>query len=989
MLKEQATFNPLPKHLQARLDTITQAMPSFWERNHPYNHFTIQGTTHSKNVVRILVDLIRELPSEQPLTYDESFILQASAWLYETGMQSPILETGIDIKNTSGFLQLQKIRKDRHKLSKELILFSIKSKDERFFVGLVPSSDEYNEIIADVCGRCSEDLPATIEQINSVQYVEGRPIRFKLLVALLWLADQLYIDRRRIRPELIEQESIPNRQLARWRVYDYVQILPIDNGQISFLYSLPEDQKDILGFVRGLIEPDFSLERNIIMQVLGRDYHLRLMPPTTGQEGAITKFLDKSSAALQLNPEYLSFVRKNVSAIGMLENNSEDEQCLLILDYTNFIIQLGCQGFAHSVEILGRLFVHLRNQAMLKSTKVNAWAVGPWTRPDMVDIVPILRKRVYNLLNAYNEEDSSQKITDNIFEQLANGNLPKRIILVTPGDSLASTIQQLSDRGYSVCTWINNVPDAQIFEGEGFGQESSYLDQLLDLEKEKDLIGPEELSTIQETLTLAIDNEKQKKRYAEFNFSDITQIISQTVGSEDNGHWWLTYLIDIDIVSYSNEKYILNSKNDLVVKTIKRRDLVISVMESLTLDMDGVREDILIKEIKARESFLFKNDSATKFFLDCLKNEEILRRKTNTDYPLENLEGIPFWQLNFEYHTIALKGLEKDLSSFILALENVMINLGVREHHQHTLAKHLARHIGENTVERVYDLAVKENLLRIRPTKEPLTKGNGYISYVAIAGDNLKVLRILRNRSIILNYFLKNKFNLEIPSDDVFWERLCQQTTSFSIPRDEFQTWMKVLLVDKIIMQITDVISKETKYRLNPDSLILRNLYAKLYLPELIRTMRRLNATAPERGRENADIVSKLSQQCLSQSTGIVAQWALEFAQKIKLINNDGTAKNLLWLNRQHSYLNTLDHREVQTRDELRALVKRLYRGNETWVPKALVIAEMDKALTFGYARQEQEYWLEQAIYRTVLIQESRPDRHGKIQLHIKANGDN
>jgi len=78
----------LPSNLRTRLNIITQEIPGFWEQG-PYRHFTNHGPAHSERVAQKLAQLIYELPEAHRLTNDGVFIVFASAWLYEIGMQSP------------------------------------------------------------------------------------------------------------------------------------------------------------------------------------------------------------------------------------------------------------------------------------------------------------------------------------------------------------------------------------------------------------------------------------------------------------------------------------------------------------------------------------------------------------------------------------------------------------------------------------------------------------------------------------------------------------------------------------------------------------------------------------------------------------------------------------------------------------------------------------------------------------------------------------
>jgi hypothetical protein len=94
--------------------------------------------------------------------------------------------------------------------------------------------------------------------------------------------------------------------------------------------------------------------------------------------------------------------------------------------------------------------------------------------------------------------------------------------------------------------------------------------------------------------------------------------------------------------------------------------------------------------------------------------------------------------------------------------------------------------------------------------------------------------------------------------------------------------------------------------------------------------------------------------------------------------------ETFVWLNR-HSFVYHLDSREEGIHKQLISLVKNKTRDHEGWVPKPVVYAEMNRNMAFGYSRQEQEYWLDTAIWRQILIQEKKVDR-GKEQYYLKVN---
>lgn len=300
----------LPPSLQIRLNAIVETVPSFWDQS-PYRHFTNHGPVHSRRIVdQKLAQLVYALPSDRQLSNDELFILSAAAWLYEVGMQSPILEPILKFAYKPGdslsFAQLQQIRAHKHLLSECLIRSSVR-RDEGYQVqlGLTPPEDDYIRAIATVCRWCSSE---PLETVPEVMPVNGMPIRVPLLVALLRLADQLYIDRSRINLDLLQRANLPLEQMANWWSYHYTQTLPIQNNKIPFSYLLPLTQQEYVDQIRVLIESQFVHGRNPIIRFLF-DKGLPLIPG----DHPIVQFDQPSRLLREMRQDVLLYLRNMVA----------------------------------------------------------------------------------------------------------------------------------------------------------------------------------------------------------------------------------------------------------------------------------------------------------------------------------------------------------------------------------------------------------------------------------------------------------------------------------------------------------------------------------------------------------------------------------------------------------------------------------------------------------------------------------------------------
>lgn len=268
----------LPRELQTRLNLIIQTVPRYWEQR--YHHFTFQGPQHSERVYQKTLDIAQQLPEHCSLTSDEIFILSSASWLYEIGMQSPNLKPilNFDRKSINSFtpIHLLEIRKKKHLLTEQLIKDSLDKnyEGEPIHLGLTHPVDDYVRCITEVCHWCSDE---PLDKVPVVWPVNGQDVRVCLLVAILRLADKLYIDSGRVNFRILTSFKLPSVEFAQWAVFQFVQSLPIDKNQIRFSYTLPFSKKDLLGNIRTIVELPFERVNNSEMRFLwDQELHLAL-----------------------------------------------------------------------------------------------------------------------------------------------------------------------------------------------------------------------------------------------------------------------------------------------------------------------------------------------------------------------------------------------------------------------------------------------------------------------------------------------------------------------------------------------------------------------------------------------------------------------------------------------------------------------------------------------------------------------------------------
>jgi hypothetical protein len=969
---------PLPPDLQARLDLIIQTTPHFWEQRR-YNHFTNHGPSHSERVHRQkLAQLAQELPEDRRLTTDEVFIVSAAAWLYEIGMQSPNLKPilGFDYQpgDSLSFSQLQEIREKKHLLTERLIIDSVRSdyQGPSLQLGLTRPADDYTRLIAEVCRWCSDE---PLENVPEKLPVQGIPVRLRLLVALLRLADQLYIDSSRVNLDLLQRAKLPTRQLARWWAYHYAQTLPIVSGQIRFHYFLPVTQKEYLGHIRALIEPDFEFDNNPIIRYLW-PRQLRLMPHRVPS----FRFDQQAGFQHEMSRELFMYLRREITPIEtpteVLPEPEEElkEPYLLVLDYENLILELGQEGYFFSPEEISRLVVTLLREATEQHAgPVDALAVGHWNRPDLAGIAQMLKERIYELLTIEGHENASEKLTQELAQRLQGSDIPKQIILVAPPQGLASSVKGFTDRGQSVGAWISNLPDADIYQA--VVRKYKPLHNVLQLPESRE-IDPAELENHQAACVLRLDDEIVKTKSG-VSSDEIRFLFEQLEQINGRADWWRLWLINQGIVvSDAVQKHYsfrLNSEHPDVIKVRDMRKTVIKTLQALSQDGEGVRQDHLVKELKHFTNLRHAETALS--FLELLKEEDIVYRDVRLTLP----DSQPLWQLNSSHWAVVALNADRYLPQFALALDHVLVREGYSFMHEHTLTRHIAPYMGDSVAETVYELALTKEWVCRRDSREKRRYRDEYVVNVSLADSHAQVGETMRNRDILLNTLYRKPARGGIRRS-ALWQKL-SEIRSFTLSKDELDQWINFLKDDSIVVVTGD--SQDAGHdvvRIDLETLLTQRLLGRIHIHGLVKTMRIMGASRSERKKPSGEVEKRVA-KFVTHNDRQLAHWTLEYAKGIRLVKAEG---DCVFLNR-HSFMRRLDGREHSTCQALAELVKRLsQQRSDGWVHQYGVLLEMEKDPQFGYGRGEHEYWLNQAIHRQKLLEERKERTKKGWQVFVR-----
>ena len=969
--------------LQTRLNFIIQEVPYFWEQG-PHSHFTSHGPSHSERVHRQkLGQLAQELPEEERLSNDEIFIVSAAAWLYDIGMQSTNLRPrlGFDFRagESLSFSQLQLIRENKHLLTYDLILANVRNDLESLplRLGLLRSPDDYTRVIADVCRWCSDE---PLEEVPEKLPVSGLEVRVRLLVALLRLADQLYIDSPRVNFKLLQMANIPLRLKAQWWTYHYAQTLPIEKGKIRFHYYLPIAHRPLLGHIRALTEKKFR-ENNPIIHYLWDEHGLKLIT----DDYFSVKYDQPAGFQLEMSSDLVRYLRHNVEPLQPAKPvtpqiDIKEHSLLLALDYENFILQLGQEGYFLSPKQISRLVVTLLTKAREEhELPVEGWAVGHWNRADLLETAKLLSARVYKLITVDDHEKPSEKLARELMGQLQSVDLPKQILLVAPHQDLAQIVNQFRTGNHSISAWISNLPDADIYRA--VAQQFKLLSQLLELPSTDAVSRSELVNAHQAAGILTLDEEIANNRKDGISIEEVSLLLQHVEQVNNRGEWWRLWLINQEILTPTgaNGQYLLklNSEHPSVVEVRHKRQAVIESLQTMGQDDQSVPEDTLVKKLRTLSHFRSEN---TVSFLELLKDVDILHRLSSP------YDGRTLWHLNPSNPTVVALNADRYLPLLVLTLDHFLVQEGYVSVHEHTIVRRLTPYLGESVAETVYQLAIKKGLVERQTSNRKRRHRDEYLVDVYLV-DHHEQVAITRLNCDILLSVLNHKSARDGLQRDALLQRL-DNIEKFTLDDAEVDRWLDLLQKESVIdIKANSHDKRRDSVRLNLNSRLTRRLRGRLNIYSLIRNLRMMRATRPNQKQPSSKLVDRLTQY-VTRGDRQLAGWTLDYAKSIKLVrvekcNSPNGTTECVYLNR-HRFVHSLDQREEKVGQALVKLVPKLARRNrDGWVPRHVVLRKMEKDKTFGYAREEREYWLDQAIHRLRLL-EQKTERRPRFTQFVR-----
>ena len=206
--------------------------------------------------------------TSQKLNEHELFILLASAYLHDIGMQNLKIDNiSIDKLTSEGY---ELVRKRHAEESYDIILKRLNKTIERDDFHLPIIEDDYLPIIARVSkGHATGFFEESIEhfQENPAKPL-NRTVRAELLTALLMIADELDLQSKRAEFSETAKFNLSDYSAVHWYKHHYVASVKVDKGTVCLTLEFPKDANEYKELIRELIETKLKTQIDKVNPIL-------------------------------------------------------------------------------------------------------------------------------------------------------------------------------------------------------------------------------------------------------------------------------------------------------------------------------------------------------------------------------------------------------------------------------------------------------------------------------------------------------------------------------------------------------------------------------------------------------------------------------------------------------------------------------------------------------------------------------------------------
>lgn len=231
--------------------------------------FTSHTCKHSSEVVHLLGQLLNPLENHFQFLNDyELFILLASAYLHDIGMQSlKVDDISVDKLTVKEY---SLIRKRHAEESYNIILKRVMKLLERDDFHLPAIDEEYLPIIARVSkGHSTDFFEEVVAEFRADPLTpKGRIVRGELLTALLMIADELDLQCKRIDFVELAKFKLSPFSLVHWFKHHYVDFVGIKKASVIITLKFPPGSDSYRELIKELIEKKLVEQINKVNPIL-------------------------------------------------------------------------------------------------------------------------------------------------------------------------------------------------------------------------------------------------------------------------------------------------------------------------------------------------------------------------------------------------------------------------------------------------------------------------------------------------------------------------------------------------------------------------------------------------------------------------------------------------------------------------------------------------------------------------------------------------
>jgi hypothetical protein len=324
-------------HLANSLEKIRDSVQAHWT-NVALPDFTDHGPNHSRRVAEYAEKLatLRDLPPSLKLDLRERYLLSAAAWLHDVGMQDE--RANIFDPGDKAIADPQTVRRTHPQRSEHLVL------QRQLDLGLPTNEIAAPEAIARlVLAHGTETYQATVASITEPEAsFMNKPVKLKLLAALLLMADELDLHYERV-PPANPMRPLNHESSAHWLKHECVRSVDLfeEEGGIQIVVNLmspssmqEDDVARVKEWIATKLQRQMVLTESEILSRTGfnRHYHFnrQIRLPNKPARRDSEHATPQAAAIIDRENAYARLISHRSTLSGIVEYIKNGEPVLLV-----------------------------------------------------------------------------------------------------------------------------------------------------------------------------------------------------------------------------------------------------------------------------------------------------------------------------------------------------------------------------------------------------------------------------------------------------------------------------------------------------------------------------------------------------------------------------------------------------------------------------------------------------------------------------------